>query len=127
MRIASSMKSLHLFLNLKQRTKLKTANRGGTLFTTRLEVNWSLAGPWHPHRSAIGQYSHGSDEEVVIDVGVAAIALLMCWVCSIGIFTDHRVLSEVCHCWCVYEVGIMVARWMDSDILALKFLCLSNF
>ena len=34
MRVASSMKSLHLFLNSKQRTKLKTANRGGTLFTT---------------------------------------------------------------------------------------------
>ena len=63
----------------------------------------------------------------MIDVGVAAIPLLMYWVCSIGIFTDHRVLSEVCHCWCVYEAGIMVARWMDSDILALKFLCLSNF
>ena len=31
---ASSTKLLHLFLNSKQKTKLKTANRGGTLFTT---------------------------------------------------------------------------------------------
>ena len=34
MRVASSTKSLHLFLDSKQRTKLKTANSAGTLFTT---------------------------------------------------------------------------------------------
>ena len=39
MRVASSMKSLHLFLNSKQRSKLKTANRGGTLFTTSAVVS----------------------------------------------------------------------------------------